>query len=426
MQRTSSWLACVRVWTAVAFAAVGVACSASGSAPSGSDTGADGGRASLPSGSTSSGGTTSIALGGKPGVELGGSTSSEAGGAPIGGNCATGSASAARLPVYLMFVLDGSGSMNHDNKWVAVTGAINAIFADMQTKADPGVGAGLIVYSDSTDPNLDTGGSYPSSIDVPLAFVSADQLKALKARTSPPVEPQSNTPTGRALTGGYDELANLMPGAPLLPGGKKVVVLMTDGIPTDQGCKNVKKDGTDDYQANACVKMAKSELVAKAPEGPVETFVIGVGPLPGDFATYDPYFLGELAVAGGSAPPGCNTRSNAAGAKDLCYFNIDPTGASADATQKAFTDVLDAIRGQVVSCTLGITPEGGGTIDPEKVNVLLNDATVAQDETDGWTYDDPNQPTSVTLHGAACETLKGDPAAKISIVLGCVTKKVVK
>jgi hypothetical protein len=204
------------------------------------------------------------------------------------------------------------------------------------------------------------------------------------------------------------------------------VVLMTDGIPTDQGCKNVNKDGTDDYAANACVKMAKSELVAKAPASPVETFVIGVGPLPGDFATYDPYFLAELAVAGGSAPPGCNPRSNVAGAKDLCYFNIDPTGATAEATQKAFTDALDAIRGQVVSCTLGITPQAGGTIDPEKVNVLLNEATVAQDETDGWTYDDPNQPTSVTLHGAACETLKSDPAAKISIVLGCVTKKVVK
>jgi hypothetical protein len=321
-----------------------------------------------------------------------------------------------------MFVLDGSGSMRHDNKWVAVTGALNAIFTDMKAKADPGVGAGLIVYSDSNDPNLDTGGSYPSAIDVPIAFVNASQLQKLSARTSPPVMPQSNTPTGRALTGGYDELQSLMPGAPLLAGGKKVVVLMTDGIPTDQGCKNVNKDGTDDYQANACVVLAKSQLAGKAPAGSVKTFVIGVGPLPGDFATYDPYFLGELALAGGSAPPGCNPRSNAAGANDLCYFNIDPTGATADATQKAFTEAIDAIRGQVVSCTLNITPEAGAQIDPGEVNVQLNGEKVLQDPNDGWTYDDPNQPQSVTLHGASCDKLKSDPSAKVSIVLGCVTE----
>ena len=51
--------------------------------------------------------------------------------------CATGEAQAARLPVYLLFVLDGSGSMSHDNKWVAATGAIDAIFADMEIEGRP-------------------------------------------------------------------------------------------------------------------------------------------------------------------------------------------------------------------------------------------------------------------------------------------------
>ncbi len=334
-------------------------------------------------------------------------------------SCATGNASASRLPVYLLFVLDGSGSMNHDNKWVAVTGAIDAIFTDMQKKADPGVGAGLIVYSDTTDPNLNTGGDYPSKVDVPISFVSQAQLGSLIKRTAPPVAPKSNTPTGRALLGAYTELTSLAPGAPLLPGGKKVVVLMTDGIPTDQGCKNSKQDGTDDYASYSCVQNAAMELAKASPDGPIETFVIGVGPLPGDFMTYDPYFLGTLALAGGTAPQGCNPKST--DAASLCYFNIDPTGATAQQTQQAFGAVLDTIRGQVASCTLAIRGSGSADIDPGQVNVVLDGMTVEQDAMNGWTYDNPQNPSSVTLHGSACGTLTNDPNATISIVLGCIT-----
>jgi len=311
--------------------------------------------------------------------------------------------------------------MLSSNKWVAATGAIDAIFADMESKADQGIGAGLIVFSDSTDPNLNVDGTYPTARDVPIAFVDQAHLAKLTERTAPPVAPQSNTPTGRALTGGYAELSALQPLPPLLSGGKKVLVLITDGIPTDRGCKTQNKDGTDDYSQNFCVKMAASELATLPPEGPIQTFVIGVGPLPGDFMTYDPYFLGALAVAGGSSPTGCNPKANAAGGMGTCYFNIDPTGATAMATQQAFTTAINDIRGQVSSCTLGITPSpGAGPIDPTKVNVVLDGNTVPQDPMDGWTYDDPQNPKSVTLHGASCDSLKGNPNAKISIVLGCV------
>ena len=39
----------------------------------------------------------------------------------------------------------------------------------------------------------------------------------------------------------------------------------------------------------------------------------------------------------------------------------------------------------------------------------------------GWTYDNPTNPTKVTLVGKSCDTLKADPAAKIKIVVGCKT-----
>src|SRR5207253_2936690 len=138
--------------------------------------------------------------------------------------------------------------------------------------ADPGLGAGLIVFSDSQDPNLNAGGAYPSSRDVPIAFVDQSQLAKLVGRTASPDGPQSNTPTGRALSGGYAALGSFQPAAPLQPLGKKVIVLITDGIPTDHDCKTVNQNGTDDYAQNACVKMAAAQLTISAPKGPIETF----------------------------------------------------------------------------------------------------------------------------------------------------------
>jgi hypothetical protein len=376
----------------------------SGAAVSGSSSGGNG-----PTGGTG------------PGVVLGvDAAASNSGDSGLAG-CATGSAIASREPVYLLFVLDGSGSMSHDNKWVAVTSAIDAIFTDMDMKADDGIGAGLIVFSDSMDPTLNTGAPYPSAIDVPIGFVESTQLAKLVGRTAAPDAPQSNTPTGRALTGGYGELANFQPASPLMPGGKRVLVLITDGVPTDQACKTTLKNGMDNYAQNGCILMAGTELAATAPKGPIETFVIGVGPLPGDFATYDPYWLAALAVAGGTAPAGCNPKENAAGATDYCYFNVDPTGAAASTEEQAFLTAINSIRGQVSSCTLAITPTGAGTIDPSTVNVILDGTTVPQDPANGWTYDDPTNPTSVTLHGNSCDELKNDPHAMISIILGCKT-----
>jgi hypothetical protein len=352
---------------------------------------------------------------------LGGSTTGSDSGGTSSKTCATGTAQATRLPVYLMFVLDGSKSMNHDNKWVAAIGAMNAIFDDMRAKADPGMGAGLIVYSDLNDPNLHTEGAYPTELDVPIAFVDDAQLARLVGRTAPPNQGESNTPTGRALTGAYQALRSFQPLAPLAPGGKRVVVLLTDGVPTDPACNTDAQDGSDDYASNACVTMASDELAMGGE--PIQTFVIGTGPLPGDFETYDPYFLGYLAVAGGSSPAGCNPQSNAAAANDLCYFNIDPTGASAEATQQAFTRAIDMIRGQVASCTIAVAPNGSGPINAKEVNVLLDGVTIFQDPADGWTYDDPQKPSSVTLHGAACKQLESHPGAEIKVVLGCVTEQ---
>jgi hypothetical protein len=92
-----------------------------------------------------------------------------------------------------------------------------------------------------------------------------------------------------------------------------------------------------------------------------------------------------------------------------------------------FLAAINAIRDAVASCEFPLTkPAGSGTIDPGNVNVVMTsgagtDSTLPQNPTDGWSYDDPTNPTKVTLKGKSCDALKADPAAKIKIVVGCKT-----
>src|SRR4051812_12491003 len=51
--------------------------------------------------------------------------------------CATGTAPTDRVPVYMLFILDGSGSMRQQGKWEAATAALTAIFDDFAGQASP-------------------------------------------------------------------------------------------------------------------------------------------------------------------------------------------------------------------------------------------------------------------------------------------------
>jgi len=205
---------------------------------------------------------------------------------------------------------------------------------------------------------------------------------------------------------------------PLPPGGQKVLVLITDGVPTDNCAQN---GGS--YTSNPCIVEAAGELAKASPAGPILTFVVGTGVYPStDLTNFDPSFLGNLASAGGTGPTGCNPDENTAGATDLCYFEVDPTAGSQTATETAFENAINAIRGQVVSCTfpLNVNPEAG-MLDPTKVNVTVDGTTVPQSATNGWSYNNPTDPTSIVFNGSACTSLKNDASANVQIVLGCAT-----
>ncbi len=335
-----------------------------------------------------------------------------------GSACATATAQAHRDPVYLFFVVDGSGSMLSDNKWLAQAAALDAIFDDILAQQDKELGVGLMVFSDTHDVTNGIG-PYPSrDNDVFVGYVDQQQHDLLRQRidSSLPVLTQG-TPTALALSGSYRVLENLVGPAPLPPNGRKVLVLLTDGVP----------NGGAEGEA-LCATSASAELNKVGPQGPITTFVIGVGKFPSaNAAAYNPKFLGKLAQAGGAAQEGCNPDEETDPTK-VCHFQITPdANKSINDIKQEFVDAMNKIRGQLASCEFTLEVPDGAMLDPTKVNVVFTAADgsqtyIPQDPNSGWTYDNANMPTKVVLNGSSCAQTKHDPRAKVSIQLGCTTR----
>ena len=323
--------------------------------------------------------------------------------------CATAAAGTSKDPVFMEIVLDGSGSMSDDGKWDAAVQALDAVFDDWLSQADPNIGVGMLVFSDNLDP---TGGDgpYPSAKDIYPAFMSQSQHDALRTRIDTS-GPSGGTPTFAALSGAYAKMKAYKPLPPLPNDGKKVVVLMTDGVPTD---------GPDSQDISA----ASSALALQPPQGPIKTFSVGIGPFPGDGFGYDSNFMGDLAVAGGTrATPQCDPHATTI--NNVCHFQVTPGGKPISQLKQDFINAINRIRGVAAGCEFSINIDGG-QIDPSLINVIWTDGNgkqhvVAQDPTDGWTYDDPGNPTKVILNGQSCGDVTQDLNASVSIIIGCKT-----
>jgi hypothetical protein len=349
---------------------------------------------------------------------------------PLTNSCAIAQAEAKRLPVYMQFIIDGSGSMDGfdgvnfipgerepdpamasrqtGKKWIAVRDALGAFFDDVAAKNDPSFAVGLYLFSSTTIKGA-------NATDVPIGFVDAAHATALKTRLAPPNFPKGGTPLCTSISGQLPILTGYTPAAPVQTGGKYVLIAMTDGIPTDN-------------------KMSCISAVTAAKTGtpPVATFAVGVGNEDASPTTvYDEAFMKDLAQAGGTAVAGCNASwGNADKTGTPCHFQITPGTKSATQIKADFLAAINAIRDAVASCEFPLTrPPGSGDIDPANVNVVMTtggkDNTVPQNPADGWAYDNATNPTKVTLRGKACDALKADPAAKIKIVVGCKTVTVV-
>lgn len=404
------------------------------------------------SGATASGGKGSSggSIGGGSSGDGGGGATSSSGGAA----CATAQSKAERQPVYLDIVLDGSGSMDAQlvlckseraarcaantyeaidysdqcggngeygvcldklyteldpekparytgKKWIAARGALEAYFAASSAVPSNNLGVGLFLFS-STQPSSS-----------PVRVLDATQAAALAGQIRPETFPANRTPMRASIASQTAYMRSFVNEAPLAANGRRVLLLITDGVPLGN-------DG-DPSETTANVMAAVQAGLDGNPK--VETAVIGVGNPSADPTTFDETFLSQLAKLGGLAPVGCNENWSDGSASTPCHLQVTPGAKTAEQIKDEMIAAINAVAGSVASCNL--TLDKSSPIDPASVNVVYVDAAgvesqIPQDASNGWSYDNPTDPSQVILHGTACATLQSDNGA-VNIVIGCPT-----
>lgn len=369
----------------------------------------EGGGTIATGGTTSVGSTSSSA--GSISIGATGSGSNASGGTlGLGGDltgtggtdsCAAATAEAALKPVYLVFLLDESGSMgdgehgNRAEKWDPVTSAMKAFFAD---PASAGITASLTLFpldktpsgpansriSADCDPKV-----YEPPVVKPTALPDTKVFADAITKVEPPNE--YGTPTLPALTGTITYAESLLAED---DSRQVAIVLVTDGDPVSCSGNTI--------QATAA---AASRVADRIP-----TYVIGVG----ESLTS----LNAIAKGGGTD-------------KAFIVSLTDP-----EKTRTELLDAIELIRGEAISCELDIpSPPTGKKLDPDKVNVHFSGASqsdvslkygTACSSDVAWRYDDPAKPTKILLCDDTCAMVKADEKGSLGVEFGCVNRVTVE
>jgi hypothetical protein len=337
------------------------------------------------SGGASSSGTGSSSGGGSSSGVLGSSSSS---GGPSDAACAEESALAQQQPLDMYIMLDQSGSMNQQNKWTNVTGALKSFFTQPSAA---GIGVGLQYFG------LGGGPFTPSSCNAADYAKPEVEIAALPGSANALTSslgghgPLTDTPTIAALQGAVDHAGAW---ASAHAGHVTIAVLATDGDPSSSCDDNL-----------ADINAVAQKAATGTPK--ILTFVIGVGT--------------SLTALNGIA--------NAGGTNQA--FIVDPNGNTA----QQFLDALNKIRGTALGCTYQIpVPKGGGQLDFNTVNVKYTpsggqtvtipkvaDKASCPASGEAWYYDNNAAPTQIILCDATCKEVAADSNAQVAVAVGCAT-----
>lgn len=299
------------------------------------------------------------------------------------------SVEAEAVPVDVFVIMDRSQSMalavkgSTRTRWQALHDAVQR-FSEAPRAAELHAGIGFFSLSGTGDDAADCNSAAYATPSVPIGLVSEvgpALVAAMDATT-----PGGLTPTVPALQGAISYARSW---AKAHPGRATVVVLVTDGYPTQ--CEN------DPDQISQAARAGY-----QSPER-IRTFVIGVG----DVAKFN---LDNYARAGG-------TKS--------AYLT------DAGDVTTTFVDALNNITNRALDCEYQLPPPPDGMkLDPNKVQVIYTPSFGGAEEVPsissisacastpngGWYYDDPDQPTQITVCPCTCARLQ---AGRVDVRLGC-------
>jgi hypothetical protein len=292
------------------------------------------------------------------------------------------------IPVDMFIMMDRSVSMLYElpsgqTRWEALRDAVQD-FVNADAAREIGAGIGFFslsgVGNNAKDCDPDDYADPVVSI-APLGEVGDELVEAIEDTT-----PGGLTPTVPALKGAIEYARGW---AEDHPGRATIVVLVTDGYPTQ--CSS-----------------APEEVSAAAEAGyegdpSIRTYIIGVG----DVAKFN---LDAYARAGGSQ-------------KAFIADDDDVSGA--------FVDALLNITNSKLACEYQIPEvEANMQVDPEKVQVVYTPATgdaeevprvsglgdCASAKNGGWYYDNAKNPTKITVCPCTCSRFA---AGNVSVRIGC-------
>jgi von Willebrand factor type A domain-containing protein len=323
-----------------------------------------------------------------PQGEAGAAGEDAAGGAPVEA-CNGVSVEAEAVPVDVFVMMDRSQSMglavtgSSLTRWQALHEAVQS-FTEAPGAAEIRAGIGFFSLSGGRDDALDCDSNAYAEPSVPIGLISdvgPDLAAAMDDLT-----PGGLTPTVPALRGAISYARSW---AQDNPGRATTVVLVTDGFPTQ--CDN---------DPDQISQAARSGY--ESPEH-IRTFVIGVG----DVAKFN---LDNYARAGG-------TKS---------AYLTDAGDVTA-----TFVQALNNITNRALACEYQLPPPPDGMkLDSEKVQVTYTPsagsaeevpsipsfAACARNPNGGWYYDDPDQPSKITVCPCTCARLQ---AGRVDVTLGC-------
>lgn len=333
--------------------------------------------------------------------------------------CATSQSDLGKIGVYMQFIVDHSGSMEDPIspggptgvKWTAAKTALEQFFSTVEQEADPNLAIGMFIF------DFGKGLQDFTLAEVPIRQVNSNQANLLrnKLRDSPG---GGGTPLKRSIEGQLPILTSYVPQPPVPAEGRHVLVLMTDGVP----------DGSSDIKPRLEDEIVQLIENARMGTPPVTTFAVGIGNPTQDKGEYNEVFMGRLAEAGGTAVEGCLSGWNetSPSTSTPCHFQVTPGEKSPQELGQDLLAAFNTIRSAAASCEYRLNIPAGTNGDPTRINVVYKDAqgkesVVPQNEENGWTYDNPSNPTKVRFHGDACRNLRRTDTGTLRIVFGCKT-----